>query len=407
MKVKVNLRVVSFQINSQIGHIEDTVSRVNVLLEKLSELAKQRKPDLVVFPELALTGYNFHDRAHILPYVSRFNEGPSFELAQRISKLYDCYTVIGYPEITGDGKALYNSALVTSPNGSVHFNYRKAFLYETDEQWGCEENPKGFEQFTLDFRGRGHTSENNELIDVSLRTSIGICMDLSPYKFEAPFQEMEFATYNLEKATELMICPMAWLHSRSITSFSSKEDKFGPGDVESLLRAQGLPVYGSQGDYQICSDNDNKTTPISQEITDRTMSDPQYIELDKPDMSNINYWILRFLPFLSLEVRNDWFQSFAKKLLPLRKSFMGVMSEKRWGFENKNAVLVISNRCGVEDSSTIFAGTSGMYKFNGESVDGSNNTDSTNTSVDLLGNLGKAREGFIMRDIDFNVEKNI
>lgn len=411
MKVNVNLRVVSVQLNSQIGHIEETVGRVNSLLDKLKEVTKLKKPDLVVFPEFALTGYNFHDRPHILPYVSRFDEGPSFELAQRVSRQFGCYTVIGYPEVSSDGKTLYNSALVMSPTGKVHFNYRKAFLYETDEQWGCEENPNGFEQFTLDFQNKGTAvtdgTGNGQLQNVSLKTSIGICMDLSPYKFEAPFQEMEFATYNLEKGTELMICPMAWLNSRSITSFSSKNDTFSPSDLESLLKEQGLPIRGSQGDYQFNYDNNDRTKSVPQEITDKSIKSLTYRDLDKPDMSNINYWILRFLPFLSLEVRNDWYNSFAKKLLPLRKSFMGVMAEKSWGFQGKNALLVIANRCGVEDSTTIFAGSSGMYRFNGKPSKNNNATDSTNTSVDLLGNLGKAKEGFIMRDVEFVVERDI
>lgn len=404
MKLKVSLRIVSVQLNSQIGQIDETLRRTTVLIDRLKqEVEGQKPPDLVVFPEFALTGYNFKNRSHILPYVCKAGEGPSFELAKRVSKLFGCYTVIGYPEKCE--QKLYNSAIVTGPDGSVHFNYRKAFLYETDEQWGCEENPKGFEQFKMKFRARPIDQDSAELspVDIDLNTSIGICMDLSPYRFEAPFQDMEFSSFNLEKGTELIICPMAWLHSRSITEHTDSE-KITPKDIECLLSEQGLSIFGSQGQYQFDFDNRATTKPVSQDITDINRDHPAYSNLNEPDMSNINYWLLRFLPFLSLDVRRNWFQSFADQLLPLKNSYMGMTPKHPWGFAGKNAALVIANRCGVEDCKTIFAGSSGIFKFNG-SEDKDNNTDSTNQSVKLFGNLGKGYEGLLMRDIDLMIDR--
>lgn len=39
-------------------------------------------------------------------------------------------------------------------------------------------------------------------------------MDLNPYKFEADFQDYEFANYHLKQNTEIIICSMAWLKSK-------------------------------------------------------------------------------------------------------------------------------------------------------------------------------------------------
>jgi predicted amidohydrolase len=56
----------------------------------------------------------------------------------------------------------YNSALVVSPDGETIANYRKSFLYYTDETWALE-GKDGF------FRGR---------IPGLGRVALGICMDL-------------------------------------------------------------------------------------------------------------------------------------------------------------------------------------------------------------------------------------
>lgn len=61
-------------------------------------------------------------------------------------------------------KGRYNSAVLVSPQGNVLANYRKSFLFTTDETW-AEEGP-GF--FAGDFKG--------SLGSVAM----GICMS-SPY----------------------------------------------------------------------------------------------------------------------------------------------------------------------------------------------------------------------------------
>lgn len=69
---------------------------------------------------------------------------------------------------------------------------------------------------------------------------------------------------------------------------------------------------------------------------------------------------------------------------------------------------MLANRCGTEDGTTIFAGSSGIYKFNGKKPKGSqdddeSSLDSLNESVELLGNLGKGLEGAILREVQFEV----
>ncbi|QLL34591.1 hypothetical protein HG536_0G04530 [Torulaspora globosa] len=410
--LSVSLRIAIVQLNPQIGQVKQNIERAWELVHKLKDsISKERAPDLVLFPELALTGYNFLSREHILPYTSAKNDGPSIDLAKEVSRLFKCYTVIGYPERVDQGPEpiLYNSAAVTDPTGKQIFNYRKSFLYYTDDDWGCQENPLGFQSFPLHFKNRARnvSEDSSELEDVTLRTSIGICMDLSPYKFEAPFYDFEFATYNVDQRNELIICPMAWLHSASVTKNS------GPATAASVkleaiqkaIKKEGIPACGSQGNYQLSFNNSDVTPRIARESVS---PDDNYEELDKPDMSNVNYWILRFMPFLALRQRASWP---ARSLEPLvagsrkRRSYMGASLTSQWEFRNRNAIVLMGNRCGIEDANTVYAGSSGIYKFNGKFADAATDIDSLNESVELLGNLGKGLEGVLLRDVTFEVTR--
>lgn len=138
--------------------------------------------DLLVLPEMALSGYVFNSPSSILPYLEQPRIGPTSLLARDLATRLKCHVVAGYPEAantdpaTGDeqhpvnvekehtgssgsrprvgslsaadagpssmkeleGEALgvgYNSAILVAPSGEVLGNYRKTFLFETDKNW--------------------------------------------------------------------------------------------------------------------------------------------------------------------------------------------------------------------------------------------------------------------------------
>lgn len=431
-KYLVDLRVALFQLNPQVGQLEQNIERTWNLVHGLKSILDRdssKYPQLVVFPEFALTGYSFHSKEQIKPYVSVTHNSRSFKFAQSVSKLFRCYTVIGYSEESMDANkhgrqvesVLHNSALVTDPSGNLTFNYRKSFLYDTEYEWGCQENPQSFQKFTMVFekcaveKNGTVAAASASVTDIELNASIGICMDLNPYKFEAPFNDFEFSSFCLDNNVDLIICPMAWLHSKSITKHDHDLDTIN-WKLESIRRSLDtlqLPIHGSQGVFQIDMNKELCTQRrISRE--DPLLSDSRYDQLEKPDMENVNYWILRFLPFLNLDIRKRlWYRQFIQmngSTVSCERSYMGMSKEKSWAFEGRNSVLLLCNRCGIEDDGkTIFAGSSGIYKFNGKTARSDNdyetNIDSLNESVDLLGNLGKGLEGVIMRDIEFEVTK--
>lgn len=419
----VDLRVALFQLNPQIGKLDQTIERSWRLVNNLKWKLDTQKhtiikyPQLIVFPEFALTGYSFHSTNDINPYITTTENSKSFKFAQRVSNLFNCYTILGYPEehISNETTNWYNSAMVVDPQGELIFNYRKSFLYDTEYEWDCKENPNGFQKFPLTFEKCATTldspiADTSTPQDITLNASIGICMDLNPYKFEAPFNKFEFASFNLENDIDLIICPMAWLHSQSVTSQDKDQKDINKKHttIGENLHKEKLPPYGSQDNFQYDLDNNNNTERVAK---DNESINSEYTEMDKPDMNNVNYWLLRFLPFLNLSVRKSWYRELASidTFLDASHSYIGMSLDKWWEFANKNAVVLISNRCGVEDNETIFAGSSGIFKFNGkpERMDGhyEKNLDSMNESVELLGNLGKGLEGVLMRDIQFEIEK--
>lgn len=84
------------------------------------------------------------------------------------------------------------------PSGEVCATYRKRFLYYTDETWASE--PPAPSSFY-----------SGALGDLAKSCAMGICMDINPYKFEAPWTDYEFATHCVEGEAELVVVSMAWL----------------------------------------------------------------------------------------------------------------------------------------------------------------------------------------------------
>lgn len=103
----------------------------------------------------------------------------------------------------------YNSTVTVGPTGDILANYRKAFLYYTDESWAAE-GDTGFFCDSLGSLGK---------------VSLGICMDINPYQFEAPWDKYEFATHALAGGAKLIVMSMAWL-----TSLPKEEMELEPGE---------------------------------------------------------------------------------------------------------------------------------------------------------------------------------
>ncbi|KAK4697313.1 protein N-terminal amidase, partial [Lecanoromycetidae sp. Uapishka_2] len=161
-------------------------------------------------PEL---GYNFPSLSSVLPYLEPTAAGHSTIWAKSTAALYGCIVTVGYPELYSPNLAsstdridpiiAYNSTVTVSPTGKVLAHYRKTHLYYTDETW-AQESPERWLSTPLTFTPKTQPEKN-------VKASFGICMDLNPHKFTAPWEAYEFASHALANDAEILVLSMAWL----------------------------------------------------------------------------------------------------------------------------------------------------------------------------------------------------
>ncbi|KAM3504217.1 hypothetical protein MY10362_003709 [Beauveria mimosiformis] len=163
------------------------------------------------------TGYNFKSLKEIAPYLEPSGSGITSLWARTVALKYNCTVIAGYPEKVDvtpkwpTSPEYYNSAIVVSPDGETIANYRKSFLYYTDETWALE--------------GDGFYSGFLPNIGFA---SLGIC---NPYKFEAPWHEYEFAFHALDVSANVVIVSMAWMTREEPREFSRMPNE---PDLETL-----------------------------------------------------------------------------------------------------------------------------------------------------------------------------
>jgi len=209
------MRVACLQFTPVVGDIPGNIRKADEILKGISE----NSLDLLVLPELALTGYNFSSLREIKPFLSVACTGPSCIWAQKTAARLNCFVCIGYPEKAHapsppgvksktsapsglDRRYNYNSNIVYSPDGDVAAHYRKSFLFPTDQTWASEplnylKHPEGF-------------SVTDIGAPLSKRVALAICMDINPYKFQMSSERVEFASHVVAEMAEVAIVSMAW-----------------------------------------------------------------------------------------------------------------------------------------------------------------------------------------------------
>jgi predicted amidohydrolase len=116
--------------------LEDKASNISLIHRYLDRI----ESDIIVFPELATSGYFFNKKEEVLPYAVPFL---SDEIAEFQSRAIDKNStiVVGFAELDGD--KIYNSAAVLMPDKSLSRVYRKTHLFFR-ERFCFEEGDTGF-----------------------------------------------------------------------------------------------------------------------------------------------------------------------------------------------------------------------------------------------------------------------
>ncbi len=115
------IKIALGQMDCKVG---DKTHNLHAMATYIAEARKQ-KADVVLFPELALTGYVVKDRAYELAETI---PGPSATKIQKLAKKNNLYIIHGMIEKSQRALGvIYNTAVLTSPDGIVG-QYRKMYL---------------------------------------------------------------------------------------------------------------------------------------------------------------------------------------------------------------------------------------------------------------------------------------
>ncbi|KAI1266607.1 carbon-nitrogen hydrolase [Xylariaceae sp. FL1019] len=191
------MRIGCLQFAPEVSDRNNNLNRADAILSK----ANPENLDLLVLPELAFTGYNFKSLHHINPCLELKGSGISALWARSVALRFNCVVTVGYPEKIDvrlrwpTSPEYYNSVIVVNPDGETIGNYRKSFLYYTDQTWALE-GPDGFYGGSLPGLGK---------------TAMGI----------SPWNAFEFAFHCLQVEANLVILTMAWLTREDAQTFSS------------------------------------------------------------------------------------------------------------------------------------------------------------------------------------------
>lgn len=119
--MKEKFKVALAQIRCKQGDKAENIKKI----ERNVIQAKKQGAELIIFPELSLTGYTLRDRVYELAETI---PGCSIGILEKIAKSARVHLVAGIPELSEKTRAtIYNTAVLIGPSGSIG-KYRKMYL---------------------------------------------------------------------------------------------------------------------------------------------------------------------------------------------------------------------------------------------------------------------------------------
>jgi len=119
--MKEKIKIALAQISCKRGDKAENTRKIEREVTK----AKQQGAELVIFPELSLTGYTMRDQIYELAETI---PGHSTTVIEKLAKKTGTYIVFGMPELSEKTQAtIYNTAVLVSPDGFIG-KYRKMYL---------------------------------------------------------------------------------------------------------------------------------------------------------------------------------------------------------------------------------------------------------------------------------------
>lgn len=115
------------QLTPKLGEKPFNFERIREAIVK----AKSEQSQLVVFPELFLTGYSVGENLNTLAETI---DGPYMTKIRNLCKDYEIYSVVSFPEDGQHGNYYISSTLI-DPKGEVLGVYRKIHLFDSEKNY--------------------------------------------------------------------------------------------------------------------------------------------------------------------------------------------------------------------------------------------------------------------------------
>jgi predicted amidohydrolase len=125
------------------GNKAANLAKIHTLIREVVEQThqNQEKLDLVLLPELAITGPVLaNQERETLVKLAEDDHGPSMKQLKDWAKTCKIHLVFGWIEKEKDNDQLYNSAALINPDGELIGKYRKTHLNESDQTWATPGN---------------------------------------------------------------------------------------------------------------------------------------------------------------------------------------------------------------------------------------------------------------------------
>lgn len=91
-------------------------------------VAKNKDADLLVFPELATTGYKFESRKELESMAEQVPNGKTVSMLEKVCKENNVYIVVSMVEKLGS--KVYNTAVLVGPDGYIGKNQKTQLFFE-------------------------------------------------------------------------------------------------------------------------------------------------------------------------------------------------------------------------------------------------------------------------------------
>jgi 5-aminopentanamidase len=176
------------QTNPRLGDLENNLAEIERLIEST-------EAELIVFPELAITGYLFHTPEEARPYARQVDSSEVKRLQKRCKEQRKSI-IVGHLEEADD--RLFNSALFIDHRGELIGHYRKTHLFHFEKQVFTP-GDTGFKVFKL-------TRENGETVKVGIM----ICYD---WRFPESARSLALAGADIIAVPSCIVTRTGMLHT--------------------------------------------------------------------------------------------------------------------------------------------------------------------------------------------------